>query len=88
MTNIATVCRLQAEVHELRETIRLLNEKLRTAEHSLNRLLKSRAALERDISIKEASIDIDSRVCAGLRKTLARTEPSRTGPAFNMSLPA
>jgi len=79
-------CSLQAEVRELRESIRQLKEQLRAAERTMTKLMRSRATLEHDISVKEVSLDIDSRLCTGLRKGLARTEPSRTGPVFSMSL--
>jgi len=69
------VCdRLQKEIEELREAIRVLQEKLHQAEEALVRLRKTRSTLEQDIQTKERSLDIDSKVCLGLRKKMA-TDP-------------
>ena len=43
--------RLQQEVHEIRESVRVLKEKLRVAENALVRLLKTKQTLEHDISV-------------------------------------
>ena len=80
------VSRLQFEVREIRESMRMLEDQLRTAERTMSKLVKSRTTLERDIAIKETSIQIDFEMCANLRKSLARIEPGRTGPSFSMSL--
>lgn len=66
--------RLQKEIEELREAVRVLEEKLRDAEDALLRLRKARAALEQDVQTKDRSLDIDSKVCLGMRKRMA-TEP-------------
>ena len=46
--------RLQQEVHEIRESVRVLKEKLRVAENALVRLLKAKQTLEHDISVSGA----------------------------------
>ena len=66
--------RLQKEIEELREAIRVLEAKLREAEDALVRLRKARGTLDQDIQTKERSLDIDSKVCIGLRKKMA-TDP-------------
>ena len=69
------VCdRLQKEVNELREALRVLEAKLREAEDALVRLRKTRTTLEQDIQTKDRSLDIDAKVCLGLRKKMA-TDP-------------
>lgn len=74
--------RLQKEIEELREAIRLLEQKLREAEDALVRLRKARSTLEENIKTKERSFDIDAKVCLGLRKKMA-TEP-RSCPMITM----
>jgi tektin-3 len=61
---------LQAEVYELKETIRVLKERLRQAENSLVRLCKTKSTLEYDISVKENSLLIDNNYCMGMRKNM------------------
>lgn len=68
---MVSACRLKKEIEELREAIRVLQEKLRDAEEALMRLQKTRATLEQDIRAKERSLEIDSKVCVGLRKRMA-----------------
>jgi len=63
--------RLQREIEELREAIAVLEAKLREAEDALVRLRKARATLEEDIRTKERTLEIDSKVCIGLRKRMA-----------------
>ena len=63
--------RLQKEIEELREAIRVLEAKLREAEDALMRLRKARSTLEQDIQTKERSLEIDSKVCLGMRKKMA-----------------
>lgn len=75
---------LQREVAEIRESVRILKEKLRQAENALVRLLKTRAALEDDISVKENSLQIDSKYCLGMRKNMPM-DP-KVGPIFTMPL--
>ena len=62
--------RLQREVHEIRESVRLLKDKLRQAENALVRLLKTRSTLQHDIGVKENSLAIDSKYCMGMRKNM------------------
>lgn len=73
---------LMREVHELRETIRYLKEKLWSSEQALARLMKTKSALEHDIQVKENSLAIDAKACMGLRKGFPM-EP-RSGPIFSM----
>jgi len=68
------VCRLQKEIEELRAAIAVLEAKLREAEEALMRLRKARSTLEQDIQAKERSLEIDSKVCMGMRKKVA-TDP-------------
>ncbi|KAK2148832.1 hypothetical protein LSH36_480g01000 [Paralvinella palmiformis] len=75
---------LQKEVNEIRESVRMLKEKLRQAENALVRLLKTKATLEEDISVKDNSLYIDSKGCMGLRKNMPM-DP-KVGPIFNMPL--
>jgi len=81
-TDIVVTDRLQKEIEELREAIRTLEVKLREAEEALVRLRKARSALEQDIQTKDRSLDIDAKVCLGLRKRMA-TEP-RSCPMVTM----
>ena len=74
--------RLQKEVHEIRETVRVLKEKLRRAEDALVRLRKTRSALQHDISIKENSLSIDSKYCMGMRQNMAMNP--KVGPMGSM----
>nr|WLD15747.1 tektin 3/5B [Platynereis dumerilii] len=73
---------LQKEVHEIRESVRYLKDKLRSAESALSRLMKTKATLEHDISVKENSLMIDSKYCLGMRKNMPM-DP-KIGPIFNM----
>ena len=75
---------LQTEVHEIRESVRMLKDKLRQAENALVRLLKTKSTLEHDISVKENSLQIDSKYCMGMRKNMPM-DPT-VGPIFNMPL--
>ena len=74
--------RLQREVAEIRESVRLLKDRLRQGENALVRLLKTKATLEHDISVKENSIMIDSKYCMGQRKGMPM-DP-KVGPIFQM----
>jgi len=62
---------LQSEVHEIRESVRMLKDKLREAENSLVRLLKTKQTLEHDISVKDNSLMIDNKHCMGMRKNMS-----------------
>ncbi|KAK3578211.1 hypothetical protein CHS0354_020580 [Potamilus streckersoni] len=61
--------RLVEEVYEITDTIENLQAKLRQAENSLQELLRTKAALEQDLSIKNNSLFIDREKCMGMRKT-------------------
>ena len=61
--------RLVEEVSEISETVESLQAKLRQAENSLQQLLRTKAALEQDLSIKNNSIFLDREKCLGMRKT-------------------
>ena len=84
-TDDADASRLQAEIREILESMRILKEKLNAAMQSMARLQKTKLTLENDIAIKESSIDIDRRECLGLRKTVA-IDPTRGGANFSMTL--
>ena len=71
---VLSACRLQKEIEELRAAIAVLEAKLREAEEALMRLRKARSTLEQDIQAKERSLEIDSKVCMGMRKKVA-TDP-------------
>lgn len=75
---------LQREVAEIRESVRLLKDKLRQAENALVRLLKTKSTLEHDISVKENSLQIDSKYCMGMRKNMPM-DP-KVGPIMHMPL--
>jgi len=81
----AYVFRLQAEIREILESIRVLKEKLHAAVQSLARLQKTKVTLENDIAVKDSSLDIDRRECIGLRKNVA-IDPTRGGANFSMPL--
>ncbi len=84
-TNVhVNFCRLQKEVNEIRESVRLLKEKLRQAETSLARLRKTKATLEHDIGVKENSLMLDSKYCMGMRKNMPM-DP-KIGPIMQMPL--
>ncbi|KAJ8299191.1 hypothetical protein KUTeg_023251 [Tegillarca granosa] len=59
---------LQREVAEIRESVRILKERLKASELSLARLMKTKATIEHDISVKDNTIRIDSQFCMGMRK--------------------
>jgi len=75
---------LQKEIAEIRESVRILKDKLRQAENAMARLRKTKSTLEHDISVKENSIMIDSKACMGMRKNMPM-DP-KVGPVFNMPL--
>ena len=78
------VCRLAREVHEIRESVRYLKDKLRASEIQMARLMKTKSQIENDISVKENSLAIDGKACMGLRKTFP--SDGNVGPIFNMPL--
>lgn len=61
--------RLVEEVWEINETVDSLKGKLREAENALQHLLRTKASLEQDLSIKNNSLFIDREKCMGMRKT-------------------
>lgn len=61
--------RLVEEVYEINETVDSLKAKLREAENALQHLLRTKSALEQDLSIKNNSLFIDREKCMGMRKT-------------------
>jgi tektin-3 len=61
--------RLVEEVYELTESVDQLKTKLREAENGLQHLLRTKSALEHDLSIKNNTLFIDRERCLGLRKT-------------------
>ncbi len=73
-------------MQEIKESIRVLKEKLRQAEEALVRLRKARAMLQHDIEVKENSLMIDSKYCMGMRKNMAM-DP-KAGAAGMMMMPA
>ncbi|ESP00801.1 hypothetical protein LOTGIDRAFT_140506, partial [Lottia gigantea] len=73
---------LTREVHEIRESVRILKEKLKACELSLSRLVKTRSTLEHDIATKDNSIKIDTSYCLGMRKGFPM-DP-KVGPIFQM----
>ena len=75
---------LQCEINEIRESLRQLNDRLRLAEIANARLGKTKAVLENDISVKENSLQIDQKMCLGMRKSFPM-DP-KVGPIFNMPL--
>lgn len=75
---------LQREVNEIRESVRILKERLKSSELSLARLMKTKATLEHDISVKDNSLKIDSSFCMGMRKGFPM-DP-KVGPVFQMPI--
>ncbi|GFO04275.1 tektin-3-like [Plakobranchus ocellatus] len=61
--------RLVEEVGEITNTVDNLQHKLREAENALQALLRTKAALEQDLSIKNNSLFIDREKCLAMRKT-------------------
>lgn len=61
--------RLVEEVTEIEDTVGYLQNKLRMAENALQQLLRTKASLEQDLSIKNNSLFIDREKCLGMRKT-------------------
>lgn len=73
---------LQREVTEIRESVRILKERLKASELSLARLMKTKATLEHDIGVKDNTIKIDTSYCMGMRKGFPM-DP-KIGPVFQM----
>lgn len=74
--------RLQREVTEIRESVRILKERLKASELSLARLMKTKATLEHDIGVKDNTVKIDTSYCMGMRKGFPM-DP-KIGPVFQM----
>ena len=62
--------KLLEEVAELKESIRLLETKLKESEESLGELNGVKAKLEEDIKVKKNSLLIDQQKCMSMRRTL------------------
>lgn len=73
---------LQREVTEIRESVRILKERLKASELSLARLMKTKATLEHDIGVKDNTVKIDTSYCMGMRKGFPM-DP-KIGPVFQM----
>ncbi|CAJ0926700.1 unnamed protein product [Ranitomeya imitator] len=65
--------RLVQEVHEIDDTIQVLQQRLREAEDTLQMLVHTKANLEHDLSIKANSLFIDQEKCMGMRKSFPST---------------
>uniref|UniRef100_A0A0B7AIW8 Tektin n=1 Tax=Arion vulgaris TaxID=1028688 RepID=A0A0B7AIW8_9EUPU len=75
---------LQREIAEIRESVRILKERLKSSELSLARLMKTKATLDHDISVKDNSLKIDSTYCMGMRKGFPMD--SKVGAIFQMPI--
>ena len=62
-------CRLVEEVGEITDTVEALQAKLRDSENALQQLLRTKAALEADLAVKNNSLFIDREKCLAMRKT-------------------
>lgn len=60
--------RLQREVIEIREFVRILKERLKVFEFSLVCLMKIKVILEYDIGVKDNIVKIDIFYCMGMCK--------------------
>ncbi|KAM9463285.1 tektin-3 [Clarias gariepinus] len=65
--------RLVSEVKEIEGTIHTLRERLREAENTLQNLVKTKVALEHDLSIKANSLFLDQEKCMSMRKSFPST---------------
>ncbi|KAL8565500.1 hypothetical protein ACOMHN_049476 [Nucella lapillus] len=61
--------RLVEEVGEITDTVEALQFKLRDSENALQQLLRTKAALEADLAVKNNSLFIDREKCLAMRKT-------------------
>ncbi|XP_062859617.1 tektin-3 [Trichomycterus rosablanca] len=61
--------RLVSEVREIENTIHRLKERLMEAESTLQNLVKTKVALEHDVSIKANSLFLDQERCMSMRKS-------------------
>lgn len=65
--------RLITEVREIEDTIHKLRERLMEAENTLQTLVKTKVALEHDLSIKANSLFLDQEKCMSMRKSFPST---------------
>ena len=75
---------LICEVHEIHDAIKMLERKLRCAEQAIARLEKAKETIQKDIKVKEHSLEVDSRDCVGMRKNMS-VDP-KVGPIFKMPM--
>ncbi|XP_035997977.1 tektin-3 isoform X1 [Fundulus heteroclitus] len=61
--------RLVGEVREIEDTIQKLQQRLLEAENTLQTLVKTKVALEHDLSIKANSLFLDQEKCMSMRKS-------------------
>uniref|UniRef100_A0A671KT12 Tektin n=1 Tax=Sinocyclocheilus anshuiensis TaxID=1608454 RepID=A0A671KT12_9TELE len=61
------------KVREIEDTIHKLRERLMEAENTLQTLVKTKVALEHDLSIKANSLFLDQEKCMGTRKSFPST---------------
>eukprot|EP00745_Piridium_sociabile_P043626 TRINITY_DN89474_c0_g1_i3.p1 TRINITY_DN89474_c0_g1~~TRINITY_DN89474_c0_g1_i3.p1 ORF type:complete len:356 (+),score=121.29 TRINITY_DN89474_c0_g1_i3:97-1068(+) len=61
--------RLVEEVGEITGTVEALQARLRDSENALQHLLRTKAALEADLAVKNNSLFIDREKCLAMRKT-------------------
>ncbi|XP_014796311.1 PREDICTED: tektin-3-like [Calidris pugnax] len=57
------------EVHEIDETVQILEERLRATEENLQMLYHAKSILQHELAIKANSLLIDQEKCMGIRKT-------------------
>ncbi|TSL04179.1 Tektin-3 [Bagarius yarrelli] len=65
--------RLVSEVKEIEDTINSLRERLKQAENTLQNLVKTKVALEHDLSLKANSLFLDQEKCMSMRKSFPST---------------
>lgn len=65
--------RLVSEVREIEDTVHTLKERLMEAENTLQNLVKTKVALEHDLSIKANSLFLDQEKCMSMRKSFPST---------------
>ncbi|GCC27285.1 hypothetical protein chiPu_0005709 [Chiloscyllium punctatum] len=61
------------EVHELDNTIQILQQRLKDAEDTLQMLVHKKSSLEYDLSVKANTLFIDQEKCMGMRKSFPST---------------
>ncbi|XP_030631826.1 tektin-3 [Chanos chanos] len=65
--------RLVSEVWEIEDTVHKLQERLMEAENTLQNLVKTKVALDHDLSIKANSLFLDQEKCMSMRKSFPST---------------